>query len=177
VTEQQTPPDGGKNPDTQEVYHGDKIVATLRLLDPGQAPKPGGRDRVIPGGPLYDLAALQAKLRSAELDLGKDMHCYVATHNCSKWLDKLEWTPGNQVTRLLLLLRPRSGQAKGDFYKSEWCTDKDDIVNPCDVYRVRVDEFNDWKRDVNAPLYYVKFSIEEAGQICLVLISCHLDKP
>lgn len=132
---------------------------------------------MIPEGPLYDLTGLQAALTGGSLDLGKDAHCYVATDTC--WNDlvmKLKWETGIHVKRLLLCLRPKTTSNKGDFFKSEWCTDGDMVVRDCDVYRIRVDEYDDWKRNPNAPLYYVKFAIEESGQLCLVLISCHLDR-
>ena len=175
MTQEAQPPVEGEDLDPEEVYHGDKIVAILRLKDPGTPPA-GTNSRVIPGGPLYDLVALQEKLRSGELDLGKDEHCYVATDSCWDDLGKLRWTTGDQVTKLLSLLKPKTAGSKGDYHKSEWCKEGDGRLSPCDAYRVRVDQFNEWKRDVNAPLYYVKFSVEETGQIYFVLISCHLDK-
>jgi hypothetical protein len=172
-----TPPNGGpQSPDAQKTYHDDKIVAILTLRDPG-APPVSKASRVILGGPLYDLAGLQAKLQSGELDLGNDDHCYVATDTCWDDLGQLRWTTGNQVTKLLLLLRPRTPSSKGDYYKSEWCTESGGRLSPCDVYRVRVDEFNEWKRTVTAPLIYLKFCVEETGQVYLLLISCHLDRP
>lgn len=171
-----TPHDADEAPDAQNLYHGDKLGATLILRDPGSPPS-GGASRVISGGPLFDLAGLQEKLRTGELDLSKDDHCYVATDSCWKDLGQLRWTTGDQVSKLLSLFKPKTATSKGDYYKSEWCREGDGVFSPCDVYRVRVDQYNEWKRDVNAPLYYVKFCVEETGQLYFVLISCHLDRP
>ena len=159
-------------------YHGDKIVAILWKQDPSTVPRPGARQgakKLIKGGPLIDLGALQEMLRNGDLDLGKDEHCWVGTNNCYAALAKLEWTTGDQVSKLILLLRP-GRLPKGDFVNSQWCSDSEGALSPCDAYKVRIDEQN-WKRDVRAPLYYVKFSVDDTGQLHLVLISCHLDKP
>lgn len=160
----------------QEFYHGDKIVATLRLRDPGEEPPEGAKNRRIQGGPLFDLPALQRLVREGTLDLSNDAHCYVATNDCWDDLRKLRWSTGREFKEVFLLLRPKTDTSKGDFYRSEWCMDSDGYWNASDAYRIRVDQFDNWKRDVNAPLYYIKFSILPTGELCLVLISCHLDE-
>lgn len=150
------------------------MVTILRLKDPGEPPEADAEDGRLMDGPLYDLVALQKLLQSGDLNLGNDDQCVVGTDECWNYLKKLGWLPGKQVQELILRLKPGKGRL-GDYVNSQWCKDSDGYVNPCDAYRIRVDELT-WKRDVNAPMYYVKFSIEDSGQIYLVLISCHLDK-
>lgn len=162
--------------DEQEIYHGDKLFATLYLRDPGEEPPEGAKNRRIPGGPLFNLPELQRLVREGKLDLSNDAHCYVATNKCWKDLAKLQWSTGKQVKELLLLLSPKTDTSKGDFYCSEWCEDRDGYWNASDAYRIRVDEFDNWKRNVNAPMYYIKFSLLPSEELCLFLISCHLDE-
>lgn len=134
-----------------------------------------GKERAISGGPLFDLVELQRRLATGELDLGDDNQVDVATDSCWEDLKKLKWTPKDHVSRLLSMLKPGKGR-HGDFINSQWCKDCEGDLHPCDSYRVRVDHIT-WQRDLKAPLYYVKFSLNEEGALYLVLISCHLDKP
>ena len=127
-------------------------------------------------GPLFDLAALQALLRSGQLNLGDDQQCWVATDSCWDHLQELKWTTGNQVTSLLLALRPGKRKQGGDFVNAQWCADSDGGMFACDSYRVRVDEFNNFRRSPNGLEFYVKFSIDESGALYLALLQCHLDR-
>ena len=127
-------------------------------------------------GPLFDLAALQALLRSGQLNLVDDQQCWVATDSCWDHLQELKWTTGNQVTSLLLALRPGKRKQGGDFVNAQWCADSDGGMFACDSYRVRVDEFNNFRRSPNGLEFYVKFSIDESGALYLALLQCHLDR-
>lgn len=150
-------------------------MTTLWTYEGELEPPENGNERRIPGGPLFDLALLQSMLETGELDLGDDNQIDVATDNCWEDLKKLKWTPKDHVSRLLSLLRPGKGK-NGDFLNSQWCKDSEGDLHPCDSYRIRVDD-KTWRRDPKAPLYYVKFSMNDEGVLHLVLISCHLDKP
>lgn len=114
-------------------------------------------------------------LRSGGLDLGDDNQFWVGTDQCWNDLGKLRWTAETHVKNLILLLKPEKFP-KGDFVNAQWCKDSESGWNKCDSYKVRIDEAN-WKRDKNGPLYYVKFSLDSANVLYLVLVSCHLDKP
>lgn len=144
-------------------------------MHPVKPALPFGNRRGINGGPLFDLVALQGELRSGALDLGDANHVDVATDKCWEDLKKLKWNTKDHVTKLILLLKPGKGK-QGDFINSQWCEDSEGRLHPCDSYRIRVDHCT-WSRNANAPLYYLKFSIDDAGTLYLVLISCHLDKP
>lgn len=125
---------------------------------------------------MFDLPALQALLRAGDLDLGDGQQCWIATDSCWDELEDLKWTTGNQVKKLLLALRPGRPRQGGDFVNSQWCKDSDGGIWACDSYRVRVDEYDDFRRKNNALAYYVKFSVDEEGALYLVLIQCHLDR-
>lgn len=160
-----------------KIYVGDKLVATLWTCDPSQLPPHRGKGCVLKGwGPLFNLSMLQARLRAGLLDLDLDQHCWVATRGCWNELLKLTWTPGHHLRRLLLALRPGHHRQGGDFVNAQWCQDSNGALWACDAYRVHVDEYNDFRRTPNGLAYYVKFSIDESGALCLVLIQCHLDR-
>ena len=149
----------------------------LWTCDPSTLPPHNGKGFVLTGlGPLFDLAALQALLRSGQLNLGDDQQCWVATDSCWDHLQELKWTAGNQVTSLLLALRPGKRKQGGDFVNAQWCADSDGGMFACDSYRVRVDEFNNFRRSPNGLEFYVKFSIDESGALYLALLQCHLDR-
>ena len=151
------------------------MVTTLWKLDLTTIPQPLGSNTRIKGGPLFDLVKLQEMLKTGALNLGDSNQFWVATKSCEHDLEhKLRWSPGDQLTKFIQVLRP-AAFPKGDFVNSQWCKDFDGQFNACDSYKVRIDE-GTWKRDVNAPLYYLKFSIDQADVIYLALISCHLDK-
>lgn len=112
-------------------------------------------------------------LHSGELDLGKDEQVDVATNECWEKMKVLKWTTGRQVTEFIKLLKPET-YPKGDFRNAQWCQDSEEDWHPCDSYAARVDD-KTWTRDPKAPEYYIKFSVNDAGTLFLVLISCHLD--
>lgn len=121
-------------------------------------------NRTIDGGPLLDLAGIQAALESGELD-PDDM--WVATNKADEDLYKLQWDERNVGTLLGKLQHE-------DYRKSEWCNSSCNSKHPCDVYVINYDD-DDESRDWRAPAYYVKFSMNE-HRLTLILISCHLDE-
>jgi hypothetical protein len=160
-----------------KIYAGDKIVAILWACDPSTIPPHNGKGFILKGmGPLFDLRALQNLLRSGQMDLGNDQHCWVATDACLDHLENLTWTTGNQVRSLLLALRPGKRKDGGDFINAQWCADSDGVFSACDSYEVAVDETDNFRRDKNGLIYYIKFSLDEAGSLYLVLIQCHLKR-
>jgi hypothetical protein len=122
-------------------------------------------NRLIGGGPLLDLQAIQACLASGELDPNE---MWVATQKADEDLYNLQWDEGD-VAVLLASLRHE------DFKKSEWCKSSSNSKHACDVYVINFDDETQ-SRDWRAPLYYVKFSIHE-HRLAVILISCHLSEP
>ena len=152
-------------------------MTILWTCDPTKLPPHNGKGCVLPKqGPLFDLLAIQALLRSGELNLGDDQQCWVATDSCWGHLEDLQWTTANQVRSLLLALRPGKKREGGNFVNAQWCKGSDGGMFACDSYKVRVDETNNFRRDPAGLEYYVKFSIDESGTLCLVLLQCHLDR-
>ena len=129
--------------------------------DPGSPPLPNGNRR-IRGGPLLDLAALQARLESGAL--GEDK-VWVATDRCEQDLENEQWS-------FVDVLRMPACLKSSDFKKAEWCQIKGGKMYPCDVYQLHYDCIRR-ERNVRGLEVYMKFSVTEAGQLSLVLVSCH----
>lgn len=130
--------------------------------DPGSLAPPNGSRRDIRGGPLLDLAALQALVSDGML--GED-EVWVATDGCETSLQNEKWNYGDVLHMLSLL-------SKADFRKAVWCQVKGGKIYPCDVYVLRYDG----ERRVRNPgglEVYIKFSVTEDTQVSLVLVSCH----
>ena len=120
------------------------------------------KSRGIGGGPLIDLPGLQVLLKSAEFDLDA---LWVATDRCELDLESYRWTY-EDVVQMLVCLKAN------DFNKSEWCQVKGGSVVPCDVYVMPYDETRR-QRSAKGLEVYMKFSIDIAGALTLVLVSCH----
>lgn len=132
--------------------------ATLAPFDPA---KPAGRQRLA--GPLVDLPGLQAVLRSGRFDPEDDLN--IATHSCERDLENHRWTYENVLQMLLSLVA-------SDYRKSEWCSIKGGRHVPCDVYLLPYDLVRH-QRNARAEAVYLKFSIDEAGALTIVMVSCH----
>ena len=130
--------------------------------DPGSLARPNGSRRDIRGGPLLDLAALQALVSDGTL--GEDK-VWVATDRCEKDLQNWQWNY-RDVLHMLTLLRTT------DFKKAQWCQVKGGEMYPCDGYVLRYD-CERRARNVRGLEVYMKFSVTEEGQMNLVLVSCH----
>ncbi len=135
-------------------------------IDPNSIPKvaPGSkRSRVISGGPLIKLGALQSLLESSEFDTDQ---LWIATPKCEKDLRKEKWT----VDDVLHMFIGLNGEQ--DYYKSEWCEVIGGRMVPCDVYRIPFDAARKC-RHPKGLLVYIKFSVEEDGWLTITLASCH----
>jgi hypothetical protein len=130
-------------------------------VDPATLPS-GNQRRRIDGGPLIDLPVLQAFLVSQEFDLDS---LWVATDRCEQDLVNYRWTY-EDVVQMLGCLKAN------DFNTSEWCQVKGGSTVPCDVYVMAFDEIRR-QRSTSGFEVYMKFSIDTAGAITLVLVSCH----
>ena len=119
--------------------------------------------RVIAGGPLLDLRAVQSCLESGEIDA----NCiWVATEKADDDLYTLSWSY-EDVCTFIAALRP------DDYRKSEWARSSVNSTHACDVYVMCFDD-TAWERDRNAPEYYLKFSINPVGHLTICVMSCHL---
>ena len=130
--------------------------------DPGSLAPPNGSRRDIRGGPLLDLAALQALISDGTL--GEDEVWVARKGSCETSLQNEGWNYGDVLHMLSLL-------SNDDFRKAEWCGLKGKMY-PCDVYLLHYDG----ERRVRNPRgleVYIKFSVTADLQLRLVLVSCH----
>lgn len=135
----------------------------LWLSDLSEAiPPEAGRLRRINGGPLLDLKALQGVIASGQLS--KD-NIWPATRRCRNSLEDYRWS-FDIVLEVFSCLLPV------DYKNSEWCGVDGNRTVPCDVYRVCFDEVRR-KRNPSACEVYLKFSIDDAGTLTLVLVQSH----
>lgn len=124
-----------------------------------------GAGRAIKGGPLFDLPALQAAI---EQGLLVEESIWLATDRCERDMQNYRWGFAD-VLRMVACLVPGR---QGDYKKSEWCKVVCERWVPCDVYRLNYDSERQ-RRSQNALEVYLKFSVDEAGGLTLVLVSCH----
>lgn len=120
------------------------------------------KSRFIGVGPLLDLSGLQGLLKSTEFDLDA---LWVATDRCELDLENYRWTY-EDVVQILGCLKAN------DYDKSEWCQVKGGSLVPCDVYVISYDDARR-QRSAKGLEVYMKFSIDVAGALTLVLVSCH----
>ena len=146
--------------------------------DPGtlRAPQPKA-SRVIWGGRLFDLTALQTLLGSGEFDLDA---LVFGTRGARADRERNRWKH-EDVLHMLTLLKEPAPPAPGaveranDYVKSEWCEvdgENDMRWAPCDVYRMHVD-LERLQRHPQGTEVYFKFSVEDDGYITIVMASCH----
>lgn len=137
-------------------------MATLWHIHPSSLPPPKGQNRSIKRGPLIDLPLLQQEIW--QKTLGED-DVWVATARCLRDLESACWAYAD-VLRMLTCLAPQ------DYRKSEWCDVQGGRTQACDVYVLPYDS----ERASRSPRgleVYLKFSVDDAGQLMLILVSCH----
>ena len=113
-------------------------------------------------GPLVDLPRLQVVLNSRQFDQND---LWIATASCERDLENYQWTYDKVLLMLVSLVA-------SDYQKSEWCGIKGGRHVPCDVYLLPYDLVRH-QRNARAEAVYLKFSIDEAGALTIVLVSCH----
>ncbi|OQC18063.1 hypothetical protein [Candidatus Skiveiella danica] len=128
----------------------------------GSIPSDAGQRRRISGGPLLDLKALQEIIASGQLSVD---NIWPATRRCRNSLEDYRWS-FDTVLEIFSCLLPE------DYKNSEWCGVDGNRTVPCDVYRVCFDDVRR-KRNPNACEVYLKFSIDDAGALTLVLVQSH----
>lgn len=129
-------------------------------LAPFNPAKPAGRQGLL--GPLIDLSRMQTVLGSGRFDVDD---LWIATDRCELDLENHQWTYDHVLQMLVSLL-------SADYRKSEWCSVKGGRHVPCDVYQLPYDMVRH-QRNARAERLYLKFSIDEAGALTIVMVSCH----
>ena len=133
-------------------------VNALPAFDPA---KP--RTRAIRVGPLVDMVAPQTVLNSGSFDLD---NLWIATDKCEHDLGKESWKVSD-VLQMLAGLNRQQG-----YRKSEWCQVLGGGMVPCDVYVTRYDAERQQCHPRGLEVY-LKFSINDGGQLTIVMVSCH----
>jgi len=149
----------------QNVYHGDKLMASLWLVDPATIKRPTSAKRKIGSKPLIDLDGLQAAIRDGALEEGD---VWLATGGCNKDMQNLEWTIEDLLACMQCL-------CPVDHRGAEWCEISAGRWFACDVYVIRYDE-KSRRRSPQSLEFYLKFSIDEAGSLTLVMVRVHLSR-
>lgn len=142
--------------------NGDKITIMVSKrnvsLYTGKVPE-GDQERKIERGPLYD--------KDHVLRLVKDVNVSAWTKKCGRDIRSLGFSL-EDVAELI-----RFGLDKGRFLDSEWCEQrKNGPWAACDAYEVFRSEWNDAAYKKMLIEYYIKFAINERGNL-LLIVSCH----
>ena len=132
------------------------------LLDLNQLLKPAkGKSRKITG-PVLDLKALQTVITSGQLSAEG---VWPATKRSRNSLEDYRWSY-EDVLKIFSCLQAE------DYKNSEWCDIDGDRTVPCDVYTICYDEPRR-QRNPRGIEVYLKFSIDDAGTLTLVLVQSH----
>ena len=118
-----------------------------------------GHDKIA-GGPLYDLAKLQALAK-------EDGSLKLWTDKCRKDVRKWFDDDFEHVVALIVALRA------ADYIDSEWCLNGKDAMAACDAYSLSLMEP---VAGISKPVrteYFLKFAESKTGALVL-LVSCHL---
>jgi hypothetical protein len=133
-------------------------LAQIPAYDPANP-----RSRLIRGGPLIKLKALQSLLSSGNFD---NEQLWIATDKCENDLRKEQWSV-NDVLQMLVNM-----DGAEDYSQSEWCQVAGGRMLPCDIYKTRFDAVHKRRHPQGLPVY-LKFSIDDDGIVAIALVSCH----
>lgn len=134
----------------------------LWLIDLNQLVKPAkGKSRKI-AGPVFDLSVLQTVITSGQLSAEG---VWPATKRSRNSLEDYQWSY-EDVLQIFSCLHA------GDYKNSEWCDIDSDRMVPCDVYTLCYDEPRR-QRNPRGIEVYLKFSIDDARTLTLVLVQSH----
>lgn len=119
--------------------------------------------RCIDRGPIYQLRRLQAMLASGDFDTTR---LSPANRDVLKDMRHNRWTACDVLQMIVNMLGK-------DYRKSEWArVDSGRRWVACDVYQSFYDRLTR-RRHRNAQPIYLKFSIDEAGDVVILVASCH----
>lgn len=114
----------------------------------------------IAGGPLYDLARVQAIVED-------ENRLLTWTEKCRKDVFKLFDDDLAEVAGLIQCLKA------SDYIDSEWCENGRNAMAACDAYSIHRREVIAATGKTMAVAYFLKFAIGKAGNLVL-LVSCHV---
>jgi hypothetical protein len=139
-----------------------KMVDTLRQEPWVQPPDPLPSERRKPG-PIYDLAAVQARVTGDTV--------FLATQRCRTAVGDMDWD-ADDVAQLIRALTSQ------DYRKSEWCESSRGVVTDADVYVLYYDPIDECHGDsARHQRYYVKFGFRpNDSRLMLMVFSCHLSQ-
>ena len=123
-------------------------------------PIESGRVKIVAGGPLYDLARVQAIVED-------ENRLFSWTEKCRKDVFKLFDDGLAEVAGLIQCLKD------SDYIDSEWCENGKNAVAACDAYSIRRMEVIAATGRAMAVEYFLKFAIGKTGNLVL-LVSCHV---
>lgn len=122
-------------------------------------PTESGRVKIA-GGPLYDLARVQAIVED-------ENRLFTWTEKCRKDVFKLFDDDLGEVASLIQCLKA------SDYIDSEWCENGRNAMAACDAYSIRRMEVIPTTGKAMPVEYFLKFAIGKAGNLVL-LVSCHV---
>ena len=122
-------------------------------------PTESGRVKIV-GGPLYDLARVQAIVED-------ENRLFTWTEKCRKDVFKLFDDDLGEVAGLIQRLKA------SHYIDSEWCENGKNAVAACDAYSTRRMEVIAATGKAMPVGYFLKFAIGKAGNLVL-LVSCHV---
>lgn len=131
-------------------------------------PTPGKSRPPLRKRALFDLAAIQACIRSGEMD---ESAVSVVTADCDSDLEDLGWDY-TDLLGFVLVLRPYTVGGEHDFKNAQWCKGSAGEWYPCDAYATNFDPVKKC-RAARGPMVYVKFSIPDDGSCLLIAVSAH----
>jgi hypothetical protein len=122
-------------------------------------PSESGRVKIT-GGPLYDLARVQAIVED-------ETRLFTWTEKCRKDVFKLFDDDLAKVAGLIQCFKA------SDYIDSEWCENGKNAIAACDAYNIRRMEVIPATGKAMPVEYFLKFAIGKAGNLVL-LVSCHV---
>lgn len=136
------------------------MVKIFVVSEYSRDPPDDGRGRVkIAGGPLYELARVQALVVAPD-------RLQTWTQKCRK--DVRKWFD-DDLERVVALIK---GLTPGDYIDSEWCENGKGAVAACDAYSLRVTEEAPATGRPVYMEYFLKFGVSKTGALVLI-VSCH----
>lgn len=123
-------------------------------------PSDAGRVKIEAGGPLYELARVQALVEDEE-------QLYLWTTKCIKDVQSLFDSDLQRVAELVRCLKA------SDYIDSEWCDNGKGALAACDAYGIRRVETVPVSGKRMTIEYFVKFAIGKTGRLVL-MVSCHV---
>lgn len=134
------------------------MVISRNLSAYNGVPPADGEDRKISGGPLYELARIQALTEQPD--------------TMKLWTGKCRRDAANltlDASDLGGMIRELTGN---DYRDSEWCDNGKGFWAACDAYTLKRSEFVERAGKWFSIVYFLKFAESKTGKLVL-MVSCH----